>query len=264
MKDGTGAQVVDDETTQRADVVEGGIGFQASEAARFFARAGQVYRFPFLDEQVNYYGFGDDRIYQDLDLETGENYEIGAEIAPAKSVTLGLTAFLLNMHDQIAYNGVTMQNENLADTRHEGVEATLSWTPREWLRIDAGYAFTDAEFDAGPDEGRELPLVPAHKANVAGELRLPWHLTARAAVNYVGEQRPGGDYDNNAEMLDDYLTVDALLRFEAVRPAGLAVFAGVDNLFDEEYASVAYEGFDVVGYYPSPGRTWKAGLSWAF
>ena len=264
VKDGTGARVVDDETTHRADVIEGGLGFKAGEAARLFARAGQVYRFPFLDEQVSYYGFGSDRIYQNLDLETGENYEIGAELTPASSVTLGVTLFRLNMHDQIAYNGVTMQNENLADTRHEGVETTVAWIPCSWFRLDAGYAYTDAEFDAGPHDGRELPLVPVHKANLAGEVRLPWHLTARAAASYVGEQRPGGDYDNNAERLEAYTVVDALLRFDAVRPKGLSVFAGVDNISGEEYASVAYEGLDVVGYYPSPERTWKAGLSWTF
>jgi len=45
-------------------------------------------------------------------------------------------------------------------------------------------------------------------------------------------------------------------------------FAGVDNMFDKQYASVGYMGW-VDGsfsgvYYPSPGRTYKAGLSCRF
>ena len=45
-------------------------------------------------------------------------------------------------------------------------------------------------------------------------------------------------------------------------------FAGVDNVFDKQYASVGYVGwvngsFNGV-YYPSPGRTYKAGLSGRF
>ncbi|MFH1970190.1 MAG: hypothetical protein ABIJ53_07720 [Verrucomicrobiota bacterium] len=45
-------------------------------------------------------------------------------------------------------------------------------------------------------------------------------------------------------------------------------FAGVDNVFNKQYASVGYMGwvdssFSGV-YYPSPGRTYKAGLSCRF
>jgi len=55
----------------------------------------------------------------------------------------------------------------------------------------------------------------------------------------------------------------ALRYAHAERPA-VQLLAGVDNVFDEEYASVGYVGLDTDGYYPAPGRTYKAGASWRF
>jgi outer membrane receptor protein involved in Fe transport len=46
--------------------------------------------------------------------------------------------------------------------------------------------------------------------------------------------------------------------------AGLQVFGGVDNVTDEQYASLAYKGFALDGYYPAAGRMWKAGASYRF
>ena len=238
--------------------------YQLDPRSKLFARAGMVYRFPFVDEQVSYVGFGSDAFNANLDPEHGVNYETGAELACGSNVLLSATAFLLNMHDEIAFNAVTLQNENLDATRHAGLETALAWDVAQPLRLHASYTFTSARFTDGVNDGNDVPLVPRHHVAVGGDLRLPLDLTAGAQVNWVNRQYLGGDYANVGPQLDAYATLDLLLRWTPARWPGLQIFGGIDNVTDENYASVAYRGLLTDGYYPSPGRSWKAGASYKF
>jgi len=223
-----------------------------------------VYRFPFVDEQISYIGFGTDAFNANLDAEHGANYEAGAELALTSNLTVSATGFLLNMRDEIAYNAVTMHNENLDDTRRAGVETALAYQPCRAFRLNASYTFTSARFTGGANDGNDIPLVPQHHLTAGGEVSLPWDLAAGAQVNWLSRQYIGGDYANTGTQLAAYATFDLLLRYTPRCVAGLQVFGGVDNVTDEQYASVAYKGLLTDGYYPSADRTWKAGASYRF
>lgn len=253
-----------DAKTHHADVVEASLLYQLDPRSKLFARAGMVYRFPFVDEQVSYIGFGTDTFNADLDPEHGVNYEAGAELGLGKDLMLSATAFLLNMRDEINFNAVTLQNENMNATRHAGVETTLSYQPCHAFRLTTAYTFTSARFTDGENEGNAVPLVPRHHLAVGGDVRLPLDLAAGAQVNWTSRQYLGGDYMNVGPQLDAYATLDLLLRWTPSCWPGLQVFGGIDNATDENYASVAYRGFMADGYYPSPGRMWKAGASYKF
>ena len=113
-------------------------------------------------------------------------------------------------------------------------------------------------------------MVPYQKASLGARFYLPLDLALDGVATYVGEQRLGGDYANTGDTLDAYTLVDLTLRYTPAKLTwfGLEAFAGVDNVFDKQYASVGYVGW-VDGsfsgvYYPSPGRIYKAGLSCRF
>ena len=254
----------DDSKTHHANVAEGSLLYQLDPHSKLFARAGMVYRFPFVDEQVSYIGYGADAFNANLDPESGVNYEAGAELALGKGLTLAATAFLLNMQDEIAYNAITYQNENLDATRHAGLETSLFYQPCSAFRLNAAYTFTSARFTGGANDGNDVPLVPRHHLTVGGDVSLPLDLAAAAQVNWISRQYLGGDYANVGPQLDAYATLDLLLRWTPGFLSGLQVFGGLDNVTDEQYASVAYRGFMADGYYPSAGRTWKAGASYKF
>lgn len=239
------------------------------EAAKVFAKAGTVFRFPFLDEQVSYIGYGTDRLYADLDAEKGISCEVGANAGVTESLRLGLTLFRLEMEDEIAWNAVTMRNENTDETRRQGAEASATWKAGKAITVDAGYTYTDAGFSGGVNTGKDVPLVPKHQASASVDCLLPWDFSARGAVRYVGERPLGADQANLGPKLGDYTVVDILARYEpATRCKGLEVIVGVENVFNEKYSSVGYVGMigdamtDV--YYPSPERAFKAGLSYRF
>ncbi len=265
-----GLPAIDDHTTHKANAVDASLTYVFPDKSKVFARAGTVYRFPFVDEQISYAGYGADQMYMNLNPEKGQNYELGAALIVAKDLEAGLTLFCLDMQDEIAYDAVTMCNQNLDNTRRQGLESYATWQWRKLMRWKVNYTLTDAKFSEGVNDGNNVPLVPQQKASLGGSFYLPLDLALDGMATYVGEQRLGGDYANTSDMLDDYILVDLALRYKPAKLAGLGLetFVGIDNVFDKQYASVGYVGW-VDGafsgvYYPSPGRTYKAGLSCRF
>jgi len=232
--------------------------------SKVFARASTVYRYPFVDEQVSYIGFGTDQFYADIEPEKGESFEVGADWKFGNRCRGGLTLFLLNMRDEITWNNLTMRNENLDETRHQGAELSFSCRPADYCQVGGNYTFTDATFTDGMNEGKDIPLVPAHKASVDVRFFFPPELTLDTVARYVGASYLGSDFINAGPKLDGYTTVDIFLRHDSKAVEGLSVWAGAENLLDEEYASLGFRGMTEDGYYPSPGTTFKGGVSYRF
>jgi iron complex outermembrane receptor protein len=258
-----GAETVDDSKTHDVTAFEVSLNKTFENKSKLFARVGSVYRFPFVDEQVSYYGFGD-TFYTDIEAEEGLNMELGADVVVADGLTVGATLYRLDMEDEIAFNGVTFRNENLDETSHRGVEANASYTPADTYRLSVNYTYTDASFTDGPNDGNEIPLVPQHKASLALEADLPLDIDLRTVVTYVGKSWLGGDYANTGDKIDDYTVVDLFARRDCPVVDGLSVYVGVENLFNEKYVTAAYQGFDANAYYPAPEATLWGGASYTF
>jgi iron complex outermembrane recepter protein len=223
-----------------------------------------VYRYPFVDEQVSYLGFLTDQFNTNLEAEAGTDMQFGADVAVSRTVRAGLTLFLMNMRDEIAFNPATWNNENLDKTRHSGAEANVAWAAMDDLAVDAGYTYTEAVFTSGVNDGRDIPLVPRNTATIGVTLSLPFDLSLRTAARYTGAQRLGGDYANAGEQLPSYTVADLLLRYTPRSAEGLDAFIAVDNVFGEKYAGVGYMGMTENGYYPAPERAFRAGASYRF
>lgn len=265
------APVVDDHKTHKVNALDADLTFMVAKKSKLFARAGTVYRFPFVDEQISYIGYGSDQMYLDIDAEKGQNYEIGADLELLENCSAGLTVFRLDMRDEIAYNAVNMRNENLDQTRRQGLESRAEWTQPQVLRVGVSYTLTDAGFTGGDNDGKAVPLAPRHKGSGGIRFFLPFDLAVDGTAAFVGRQYMGGDNANGGEMLDAFATVDLALRWMPSRPVWpeLNVFVGVDNVLDRQYADVAYMGWLPDGafsglYYPAPGRAYKAGLACRF
>ncbi len=257
-----GASVLDESSTDHGQAWEGGVAYAFDRLSKAFVRSGTVYRYPFIDEQISYYGFGSDGFYRDLDAEKGLNTETGVELGWDPRWRASATVFRFEMRDEVAWDPIANRNANLDRTLRQGAELAGGWSPVARLELEANYTFTEAEFTTGPNDGKEVPLVPRHTAAGTVRVGLPADLWLDSTVRYTGSSPLGGDVANAGPELDAYTTLDLALRYRSAR--GFAAFVEVDNVTDETYASVAYKGFSEDGYYPMPGTTWRAGVSLKF
>lgn len=255
-----GAAPYDDEIRQTEKAWQASLNWLPTDIVKLFAGVKRTYRYPFVDEQAIYSGFGSDAFNKGLKPETGINYETGIEFTPITNLVLQATAFCTDMKDEIAWDWGTGKNVNLDETTHRGVELSAGYK-NEFFALDAYYTWLQSEFTAGANKGNEIPWVPQNKLDVDLALFLTAALTFNTHMSYVGSMYPSGDNANSSSKQSDYTLFDFLLEYKLpVKTCKTTVFASVDNVFETEYNFLAY-GW---GYYPAPERTYKAGLSIKF
>ena len=228
-----------------------------------------VYRIPFLDEVASFNGFGGGFL-TDLEKEKGISMEAGTEFYPLENLKIGLTLFRIDMEDEIQYVAITRHgyNQNTGKTRHDGAEVSLAYLWPKYLKVFGNYTYHKATFEIGANNKKEMPLVPKHMANAGLEIYLPFNLTLRSEIQYVGEAFLSGDNDNNTEKLEDYTLLNFYVYYKPTfGKFNLTAFLGVDNIADVKYSSfgIDYEQFGMPNfYYPMPGITFKGGISVEF
>jgi iron complex outermembrane receptor protein len=249
----------DDDIRHTEEAWQASLNWLPTDEVKIFAGIDRTYRYPFIDEQASYTGFGD-YFNKDLKPETGINYETGIEFNPVSNLVLQATVFRTDMKDEIAANALWV-NENLDETTHQGVELHAGYE-NEAFALDGYYTWLLSEFTAGANNGNEIPWVPQNKLDINLALFLTDALTLNTHVSYVGSMYQSGDNANTgANKQSEYVLVDLLLEYALpVKKCAASVFAGVDNVFETEYNYlVAWDG-----YYPAPERTLKAGVNITF
>ncbi len=256
---------LDDSKTHNGLAATASLLYREAEKMRASIRFDRTYRYPTLDEQVSYYNYGFDGFLADLEAEHGYGVDVGAAATPLAGLELSADGYLLDMDDEIAFNGATFVNENLDATRHLGATAQAKWTPGP-LALTASYSGQLTTFRAGANEGNEVPLVPNHQVYAEAKLRGPFGVELAAGGRYVGESFQGGDTANAQDKVSDTFVLGASVTWRpSFVPGRLEVFAGVENLLDAGYAPVVYyNAFEPdpakrSGYYPAAGRSWRVG-----
>ena len=259
----------DQNNTYNAEAYEAGLTWLVGQKSKVFAKYGTIYRIPFLDEVASFNG-GPGGFSTRLKQETGVSMEVGTQFYPLDNLKMGLTLFRIDMEDEIQYVGTfpTGQNENAGKTRHDGVEASLSYLWEKRARLYGNFTYHLATYENGPYNHKEMALVANQMANAGVEIYLPYDLTIRPEVRYVGDAFLSQDYDNMAEKLPSYTLLNLYLSYKpSFGKVSMTAFFGVDNLADVKYSSFgtyngAWGGIDT--FYPMPGITFKGGLSFAF
>jgi len=262
--------VFDDRKVHNAEAYEAGLTYLIGDTSKVFAKYARVYRYPFLDEQASYFSFAlMDTFLTDLEKEKGDSYEIGTRFYPIDDVKIGVTVYRIDMEDEIVYvyNPATFtgRNVNLDKTTHQGIEVSVSYACKKWLSLYGNYSYQVAEFREGVNKGNEIPLVPKENANMGLEIRLPYNVTVRPDITYVGTAFLGSDNDNNSERLDDYTLYNVYFSYSPdCDGLKFSAFFGIENITDEMYSTAGFEGFANNVYYPSPGISMKGGISLEF
>ncbi len=250
-------------TSDTAYMLEAGWRYAFTDAVDGFVRAGRSARFATVDELFEI-GPTFTREFSRLDPQTARHADVGVEFATGPW-TGSLTAYAMNLDDEIHFNPVSFTNENLDPTHRRGFEADLRVQATERLALRANYSMQHATFRAGPFDGNDVPVVPRRLANVSALWTIVPDVDLAATWHYVGEKHFDNDETGTfGRNIPAYDLLDAKL---TVQFSGWTATAMVNNLLDEEafdygvastFSPGRYNG------YPLPGRNFLVGLSRSF
>lgn len=232
-----------------------------------YARAGRSYRFANVDEI-----YGTDEFFNAqfhvLRPQHQTTQEIGAEWR-AGAASLRAALFHTDITDEIHLDPFTpgVGNTNLPPSRRQGLELNGAWQPVDPLRLTAGYAYTDARFREGtlagsppfvnvPIGGKNVPLVPQNKLNLAFVWAAAARTTVSGGANWQSSQFMDNDESNTLGAKIPGFTVVSLKAAQNFDFGRIAL--SVNNLFNDKYYTYAVRSnFTVDRYavYPLPGRT---------
>ncbi len=260
---------ISDASTRTRGAYDAGLAY-AVDNWRVYGKSGTTFRFANLDEL---FGFNCDIFFNcvtafagDLKPQHGTTSEIGGSVTLGR-VKLRGSVYRLDLTDEIGLDSATFANVNFAPTRRDGAELEADWKITDSLQARASYAYTDASFRSGPNEGKEIPLVARDQATA----QIAWN-TGRsglysASLRYVGKRPYGGDLANSQGMADAYTTLDLLSSWD-FKP--LKITAKVLNATDRKYSPFAGYGFNsALGrydtyYYPADGRAFYVSARYDF
>jgi iron complex outermembrane recepter protein len=196
---------------------------------------------------------------QTFDAEFSWNYELGLKSSWFdKRLTANAAAFYIDLKDQQVVQLISTGDtyiSNAGESRSMGMEAEIVALLAEGVRLEAGFGFTDAEYDTYADPvsgedyaGNRTPLAPEYTGNVALQYRRPlgqpfsWFgwtdalvLFARAEIQAIG---PFYWNDRNTLKQDAYELVNLRVGLETEH---VDVVLWAKNLFDTSYDAVAFE-----------------------
>lgn len=259
-----------------ATVIRDGSSYDAAllyrplDTLKLYARLSSLYRYPFLDEQVSYNGGYPIGVNQDLKPERGYNYELGTELRLHDELLLNLNLYHMDMKNEIAVDPSTWQQMNLNKTRHQGLDAELSWRRDRVAAASLIYSYARAKFRGGDYDDATVPLVPRHTLTLRGELQFQTDFALIASLRATDAQHLGSDFANRSDKLAGFATLDLALRYTPSYCKNLQLIFSCDNILDKTYATMAYYvdmgGYvpDTQAYYPANGRTWRLSASYTF
>ena len=196
-----------------------------------------------------------------LPPQTSRQAQIGVQHHFNKYLTAGVTGFQIDTTNEIFYNPITFVNTNYPSTRRQGVELSLESDPFESLHVYTNYTYMNSKLRDGSFVGNRIPLVAQHRyqAGVTWSPLTTLEMDVRAIL--VKGRYGDADWNNTLRHWDgsDYKTVDTKVTWKPLE--FLKVYAGVNNVFNEQYSEYGGVGFAGGYYYAAPKRNYITGVT---
>jgi iron complex outermembrane receptor protein len=229
----------------------------------FFARAARSFRVPNVDERV---GMAPSGTPTNFDLKTQTSHDVEAGIRTKTGpVEWQISAYLMDLNNELFFSPATFTNLNLDPTRRYGVENILVWRIYENLRLRGGLAYTRAIFREGPFAGNDVPLVSPW----TGSLGVSWNIYHRyvvfdAVARFFSARRMDNDSANFQPLIPGTAVVDLRIGGEYDKFFWSVAVQNVFNALYFEYAVASTFTLGAYNAYPLPGRTFLARAGMTF
>ena len=191
------------------------------------------------------------------------NYEAGLRTRLGNHASTSLSVYSLVVTDEIGFDLSHLRFDNIAKSRHQGIEWNLTGDLKPGLRPRLSYTYSRAVFAGGSDDGHQINGVPRSQVTAA----LDWVSYGNGGTGPFGgvevTQVRGQFVDEeNLLPLDPYTLVGAVvgIRFEK-----LAFDVTARNLLNRQFSPDGFVTLDTRGhaialYYPGTPRTVTARL----
>ena len=241
----------------------------AKHVGNWYANVSRSFKAPTLDQLYDQreipvpfppYGVtisnGDLKPQRGISLETGLYHR--ATIVPNRLATeFTLSVYQMDMTDELDFRFETFQYDNIAESRHRGLEFGAKLAVQDEASLVLNYTVQDVTYQAGSNKGNYVKAIPRTYLSIAAHMPLAEDITVSGTVRSA--RRIWLD-DANTVPLDDYASADLKLTYN-LRWA--AVMLEVLNLLDNEYSTTGFPdpaGSDTVFLYPAAGRAMRAGI----
>ncbi|MGH1470683.1 MAG: TonB-dependent receptor domain-containing protein [Cellvibrionaceae bacterium] len=256
----------------------GALAFEYEFLENFLARASttQLFKGPEIGEVFTGAGLGD-AANPDIDAETGSNTELALSYQ-GDQFSVGITLFETEIENYI-YDYTPAGKDNIGDMTLDGYEAFAGYHFND-LNILLSYSSSDSELDAFSEYAdRDGARIDRKQGDTLSlnidyliesiDLSLHWDTLIVDDLD-AGRDLDGPTLDNSK---DGYTVHNIAVRWTPTEfLSGLSLTFGVDNLFDEFYASQssrtgasAHPFFGELYLFDyEPGRNIKATVSYQF
>lgn len=240
------------------NAAKAGLTYNYAERSKVFVNYAKGYRLPTTDEIFDFSG-----VITTLRPERSDTYEAGIVHAFSKRLQARATAYTMNVKDELFYNPTGGAfgfgaNENLAKTRHYGVEAGVTASVNDAVSLFGSLGYSDAKFKSGPYDGKHIQLVPQYTASIGADYQFLKGFLLAANLTWSGKKYLDNDVLNAYDKMDSSVVVNAKLSYTY---KDLTAYIGINNICNEKFSEYGIVGFGGnKNFYPAPERNFYGGL----
>lgn len=240
----------EDSASDNTDNYLVGINYDLSESSRIKGSVSDKVRFPSVTQL-----YGESESNPDLTYEKSMNYELGFEHRVSQCPTvLSFTLFRRDVENYISKDSFGT-NRNNEEYMFQGIEITAKNQSYENLDLMLAYTFMDTEDKSAGSAIDDVQYNPRHKTAIEGVYNFAYEMSLYASVEHVATQYCYSNDGNNTKAeLPDYTLLNLKIEKKLMSGA-LKIFAGADNLLDENY----YESYAL----PQEGRSLFCGFKYS-
>ncbi len=235
-----------------------------------FIQAGGGFRAPTLEQLFDERSpFGASLSNSDLKPQKSTDYEIGIRQAFAQRADLQVSVYSMRLRNEIEFDPVAFQFNNIGRSQHRGAELSLTGHFRPGLDGFLNYTLQDATHESGEAPGKQIIFVPRHLGSLGLRFGVGKGWLGSVVFRAVGRQFMD---DTNEHAIESYATLDAQMGY---RWRQLELFVAGANLLDRRYST---SGFitprttispgpslePTIMSYPAPTRSLRTGIRWNY
>ncbi|MGD9159201.1 MAG: TonB-dependent receptor, partial [Desulfobacteraceae bacterium] len=227
-----------------------GFNYDFSKNCRIKASFADKVRFPSVTQL---YGIGEGN--PDLDYEKSKNYELGFEQNMVQIDTaFSVTGFRRDVKNYISKDADGI-NRNSEKYKFQGIEIMAKNRSVENLNMSLAYTYMDAKDKSTGTLVDQVQYNPEHKLALQGVYDFVYDISAYASIERIENQYYYNNDNTLKGKLPDYTIINLKVEKKFFSKA-LKIFAGADNLFDENY----FESYAL----PRGGRSIYGGFTYSY